>query len=173
MELLASLIGALVGGAFALCGVWFALKWQAEREARGIAAALLAELRVAQALMEAGGAAFYLQMLEAWKTTGVVTNRQAIVDMLDNEPQDTLPVYYSMVGKLGLLPQGTAAEIVEYHAGIIALGRMVVRFLGKQEFDPPMVKELAKAIETQFNKSAELRITLIKELAAFASAPTR
>jgi hypothetical protein len=171
--MLASLFGALVGGLFALVGGWLGLHWQTEREARRVAGAILAEMSVAQALMEAGGAAFYQQMLDAWKATGVVPNRQAVIDMLDNEPQDSLPVYYAMAGNLGLLPRGLAAEIVEYHAGIIALGRMVVRFIGKQELDQPTVKEIAKSIEAQFHKSTGLRTRLIAELASFASAPIK
>jgi hypothetical protein len=170
--MLASLFGALVGGFFALVGGWLGLHWQAQHEARRVAGALLAELTVAQNLLERSGVAtFYQQMLNDWKETGQIQDRQAIIDMFDNAPQDTLPVYYSMVDKLGLLPTDLAAEIVQYHATVIALPRMIVRFLGKRELDRSAVKEIAKAIEVQFHESTQLRAKLITELSAFETKP--
>ncbi len=167
--MLASLFGAVIGGLFALAGGWFALKWQSEREARGVAAALLAELSVAQRMLEQTNVAeFYQQMLDQWKSTGEILDRQAIIDMFDSQPQDVLPVYYSMAGKLGLLPHELASTVVEYYAGIVALPRTIVRFLGKRELSPEVVKQLAHSIEFQYNKTTAMRSKLIVELTAYA-----
>lgn len=167
--MVASFIAALIGGAFVLLGGRYALKWQAEREARVVAAALLAELSTAQKMLDQGISDLYSDMLEHWKATGRIEDRQMIVDMFDNQPQDALPVYYSMAGKLGLLPQHLAVKVVEYHAGIIGLTRTIVRFLGQREQAPEIVKALALSVETQFQSAAERRAELITELAAFAN----
>lgn len=170
--MLASLFGALIGGLFALIGAWLALKWQAEHEAKGVAGAILAELSVAQRMLEKDGvAALYQQMLDQWKMTGEIDNRQIIIDMFDNEPQDVLPIYYSMARKLDLLPSDLASEIVEYHANIIALPRVVVRFLGKQDLDQSAVREIAASVEQRFHALSEMRADLIRRLSAFVSEP--
>lgn len=172
--MLASLFGALIGGLFALVGAWLALKWQAEHEAKGVAGAILAELSVAQRMLERDGvAALYQQMLNRWKTTGEIGSRQVIIDMFDNEPRDVLPIYYSMARKLDLLPSDLASEIVEYHANIVALPRVVVRFLGRQELDQKAVKDLATSVEARFHALSKMRASLIEKLAAFTSEPIR
>jgi hypothetical protein len=171
LELVASFLGALIGGAFALLGGWYALKWQAEREARVVAAALLAELSTAQKMLDQGMSDVYSEMLDHWKSTGEIADRQMLVDIFDNQPQDTLPVYYSMAGKLGLLPQDLAVKVVEYHAGIIGLTRTIVRFLGQREQATEIVKALAFSVEAQFHRAAERRAELITELAAFSTPP--
>ena len=170
--MVASLFGALIGGLFAVMGGWLGIHWQAAREARGVAGTLLAEMAVTQRLLESGGnAAIYQKMLDDLKATGEIRDRQALIDMFDNEPQDALPVYYSMVGKLGLLPSELAADVVQCHATMVALPRVIVRFLGKRELDRAAVKQLANTIERQFHENARLRSKLIAELAAFAENP--
>ena len=168
----ASLFGALIGGLFALLGGWLGVHWQAAREARGVAGTLVAEMAVAQRLLESGGnAKIYQDMLDDLKATGVIRDRQLLVDMFDNAPQDALPVYHSLVGKLGLLPRNLAADVVQCHATMVALPRIIVRFLGKRELDPPAVKELAKTIEKQFHENTRLRAKLVEELTAFSKKP--
>ncbi len=172
--MLASLFGALIGGLFAVIGGWLAIHWQATREARGVAGSLLAEMIVTKRLLdEHGNAEVYQNMLDDLKKTGKIHDRQALIDMFDNVPQDTIPVYLSMVGKLGLLPQELAADVVQCHATMVALPKIIVRFLGKRELDPATVKELARTIERQFQDNRRLRSKLIAELAAFAEKPAR
>jgi hypothetical protein len=170
--MLASLFGALIGGLFAVIGGWLAIHWQAARQARGVAGALVAEMAVTERLLNHGGAAaLYQQMLDDLKATGEIRDRQALVDLFDNEPQDTLPVYYSMAGELGHLPKELAAEVVQYNSTMVALPRMIVRFLGKRELSKQVVKELAQNIEAQFQENRRLRGKLITQLAEFASTP--
>lgn len=173
--MLASLFGAIIGGMFALVGGWLALEWQTQREARGVASALLAELTLSERLLEEGGSnrAFYQTLIDEWKATGTVQHPQAIADMFDSDPQESLPVYYAMAGKLGLLPERIAADVVAYHAKIIALPRMVVRFLGRQRLEKSFVKGIAAQVETQFHESTEMRAKLIKALRAFVDKPIR
>lgn len=172
--MLASLLGALIGGAFALIGGWYSLKLQKAHEARGVAGALAAELTTAQRMMDEGGVVeLYKALLEGWKATGQVLDRQLLVDLFDNQPQDVLPVYYSMAGKLGLLRPELASRVVEYHALIIGLPRTIVRFLGKRELNQQTVKGLANSIEAQWDRATALRADLITDLSAFSAAPIR
>jgi hypothetical protein len=172
--MLATLFSAIVGGVFVIVGGWLAINWQSDREARRVAGALLAELSVAKEMLEKDGVAvFYQQTLDHWKATGEVLNKQTIIDMFDNQPQEVLPVYYSMVGKLGLLPRALASDVVEYHARIIALPRVIVRFLGKQDLDKPTVKLLAHSVQGQFEKINVMRDSLVLRLSAFADSRDR
>jgi len=164
---LASLFGALIGALFALVGGWLSNKWQSEREAHGVASALLAELSLAEALLETGAGSFYQQMLAEWKNTGEVRHRQAVIDLFDNDPQEALPVYYAMAGKLGLLPKSLASDVVTYHSKIIALPRTIVRFLGKQELERRVVQDIAGWIEQQFHELSTVRRRLIVNLGSF------
>lgn len=159
-----------MGGAFALLGSWFALKLQTQKEARGVAAAIVAELSVAQRLLERDGVLdFYKQMLDDWKTTGEVADRQILIDMFDNQPQDVLPVYFSMAGNLGLLPPQLSSAVVEYHALVIGLTRTVVRFLGRRDLDRSAVQALARSVEGQFDDVNSMRKSLIADLNAYVS----
>jgi hypothetical protein len=171
MELVASLIGALIGGAFALAGGWLAFRLQSKQELMGVAGALLAELAAAERLMRKGKvAAVYQRMLDEWKETGEVQHRQLLAKLFHNEPQDTLPVYYAMAGKLGLLPRQLASDVVEYHATIIALPRTIVRFLAEEKLDPAIVRDVAVSIERQWHESSAMRTKLITELGEYATA---
>jgi hypothetical protein len=163
----------LIGGAFALVGGWYSLKLQKEDEARGLAGALAAELTTAERMMEGGVVDLYTALLDGWKATGQVIDRQVLVDLFDNQPQDSLPVYYSMAGKLGLLPAEIASRVVEYHALIVGLQRTIVRFLGKRELGQQTVKGLAASIEAQWNRSSTLRAALITDLSAIATKDPR
>jgi len=134
-----------------------------------VAGSLLAEMIVIQRLLDSGGnAAVYQNMLDDLKKTGRIHDRQALIDMFDNAPQEALPVYHAMVGKLGLLPRDLAADVVQCHATMVSLPKIIVRFLGKRELEPATVKELAKTIERQFQDNRRLLSKLIAELAAFA-----
>lgn len=170
MEMLASFAGALIGGAIAILGGWLAVEWQARREARGVAAALSAELTVAQRMLEEGHVAeLYQALLDQMKATGQVVDRQLLIDLFDRPPQDALPVYYSMAGRLGLLPGRIGSDVVEYHSLVIGLQSTIVRFLGKREgISKQTVKGLAASVETQWNKSKALRTNLITELDAIS-----
>jgi hypothetical protein len=165
----ATFASALLGGLFTLAGGWFAIRWQREHEAKSIAATLLAELRTTEKLMGEGNVSqFYRDTLSHWKETGDVGDRQLIVDMFDNDPQDALPVYYSMVSRLGLLPAPLAAEIVEYHAIAISINRLLVRFFGRREMEPDQVRALSLSVEQLWDRSTALRGELIQRLTDFA-----
>lgn len=170
MEILSGLIGALIGGAFTLFGARKTIDWQAQREARGAATAIAAELSVAQRMIvQEGGGEIYQRLLNDMKATGLVPDRRLLVDLLDNQPQDVLPVYYSMAGKLGLFPPDLASRVVEYHSIVIALPRIVVQMLGKRELDVPTVRSLAASVERQWHKVNEMRPDLISGLTAFSA----
>lgn len=163
--MLASLLGALIGGAFTLLGGWFALRWQTRNSTQAVAGALLAELRTADTMLEKQGVnAFYDQMLDHWKETGRIEDPQMIADMFDNNPQESMPVYYAMAPQLGLLPHKTSAAVVEYHAKVIGLTKVVVRFLGKRQLDEPTVKLLAHSVEAQWAELKRLRRGLMEML---------
>jgi hypothetical protein len=167
----ATLVGALVGGAFTLLGGWFALRWQNRNSMRAVAAALLAEIRVADTMLEKQGVdKFYQQILDHWKETGRVEDSQTLVDMFDRAPEEGFPVYYAMAPQLGLLPHETSAAVVEYHAMAIGLITLVVRFVGKRQLDPATVKVLAHSIEAQWLKQRELRRRLMVMLAKLCEA---
>ena len=159
-----------MGGGFALLGSWLALKWQTKNEARSVAAAILAELSVAQRMLERKGITqFYQQMLEGWKTTGEVADRQILIDMFDHQPRDVLPVYFAMTGKLGLLPPKLASSIVEYHALVMGLTQTVVRFLARRDLNKLAVQALANSLEQQWSEINTTRRKLISDLSEHAS----
>lgn len=170
--MLASLLGALIGGAFALVGGWYSIKWQKERETRGVAGALAAELATGQRLAKEGRVEeLYQALLDGWKKTGEVTDRQFLVDLFGSQPQDALPIYYSMSGKLGLLPPQVGSDVVEYHSLVVGLQRTIVQFLGKREgISKQAVKGLANSIEAQWKRAKELRVSLISELEGISNA---
>lgn len=164
--MLASLLGAVIGGVFTLLGGWFAIRWQTMRSARAVAGALLAEIRTAETMLAKGGVGnLYEGILDHWKETGRVEDRQTIADIFDNDPRETLPVYYAMAPQLGLLPHDLSAAVIEYHAKVIGLNKMIVRLMGKRELNEASVKALALSIEAQWNEQQELRRNLIAMLA--------
>lgn len=170
--MLPSLIGAIIGGLFVLVGGWLALNWQAERQARNVASAILAELSVSEEMLEKESVAeFYRELLHQWKETGTIRDRQSIVDLFDSNPQESMPVYYSMAPSLGLLPRGLAADIVQYHARIIGLQKTVLRLARRTDLDKETMKVLGQSLELQFDKTTALRQRLIAELPAFAEKP--
>lgn len=145
------------------------MRWQIRHEGSSIAAALLAELTTVDNMLRKNNIEkFYQDTLDYWKETGEVQDRETIRDILDNEPQSALPVYYSMVSKLGLLPRPLAADIVEYHALAVSINRTIVRFIANRELPPEAVKALAYSIEQQWKTINQLRTKLIGELTAFA-----
>jgi hypothetical protein len=155
-------------------GGWYSISWQKQHEAKGVAAALCAELSVAQQMQEGHVTELYRALLDGWKQTGTVIDRQFLVDLFEFEPQDTLPVYYSMSGKLGLLPNDIASELVEYHALIVGMARTIVRFLGKRaDLAPQTVKGIGNSVEAQWNRATELRSTLITKLKSYSEEPVR
>lgn len=167
---LSNFVAALLGGGFTLLGGWLAVRWQSAHEAKSIAAALLSELSAADNIMRRGNVdRFYRDTLDHWKETGTVHDRQSLKDMFGSDPQDALPVYYSMASKLGLLPQALAADIVEYHAFVVGLNRILAGFIGGRDLPPEVVKAVAFSIESQWDTITKLRAKLISELDRFVT----
>lgn len=167
-DAITNLFAALIGGLFTLAGGWAALRGQLAQESRGVARALAAELKTAQNMMNQSSVGdFYQNTLNFWKENGTVTDQQMLIDMFDHEPQDVLPVYYSMASKIGLLPASLATMTIEYHAKAISVNRIIVRFFGKRTLPAEQVQALAASVEVLWKDLNAMRPKLIEELTKF------
>lgn len=172
-DLLAALVGAVIGGAFALFGGWLAIYWQRQQTARSLALGILGEISGIDEADAAGNAdQFYRNVLAEMKEAGRASHVKALVGALDNDPAHVTPVYYGNVAQIGVLPPALAREIILFYSRLHALRMAVVRgFGGGLGLGELQLKGLAITVEAQYDAITADRRRLVGALNAYLRLP--
>jgi hypothetical protein len=117
-------IGAIVGGLFALGGVWLSAWLQRRDDARTLRLTILAELETYRdAFTRRRREDRILGMLDLWESSGTAPHARLVADSLKMEPSVAFPVFYSRAGELGSLGVSDAAAVISHYSDAMGLLR--------------------------------------------------
>lgn len=166
-----NLVGSVIGGSLALVGAWLGVRWQSGVSARGLAAALLAEIEAQMALDPNGvGEAFVRGLLEDIRQTGEILDGELLEQMLDHRIEAYAPVYAGSVTNLGHLPRLLASRIAHHYAaqeGLLHSARTLVKT--RDVLDDEQRQPIAYGLLLQYDSWVGRRAELVAELAAFVA----
>lgn len=161
-EFLAALVGALVGGGFAMWGSWLGIRWQAAHNSHSLAAAILAEITTIDRVdKENRSEQFYTHFLDHIDEHGEVPNPEVLAAALDQDPTISFPVFYGNVSNLGLLPTEICQDIIAFHAKMQGLRISALRYLcGPKPLPPDRLRALSRELRSQYDDVQKRRRTL-------------